>query len=73
MRSGVLVVIGFIMLIAFVVIGFFALPIGITLCAIIGLCYGFLKSDKLFIRWSAVALLIGVILVVYSFSLISSM
>lgn len=43
---------GIIMLAGYVTIGFFIVPIGITLCAIIGLFYGFKKKDKLFGRCS---------------------
>lgn len=73
MRSKVLTVIGFTMLIGFATIGFFAIPIGITVCAIIGLCYGCRKHDKPFIKWSVLALVLGVALIVYTLCLIGSM
>lgn len=52
---------GIIMLIGFITIGFFIFPIGITLCSIIGLCYGITGKDKLFTRWSFIGLSVGII------------
>lgn len=73
MRRDILIALGFIMLIGFLTIGFFIFPIGITLCASIGLYYGYRKHDKPFIKWSAVALIIGIIFLIYTFCLIGSM
>lgn len=73
MRSKILAVMGFIMLAGFLTIGFFVFPIGITICAIIGLCYGYKKKDKPFIQWSAVALAIGIASVIYTLFVIHSM
>ena len=39
LRNKVLIVMGIIMLVCFLTIGFFAFPVGIPLCAIIGLVY----------------------------------
>lgn len=38
MRNKILVIMGFIMLIGFITIGFFIFPAGIPACAVIGLC-----------------------------------
>ncbi|MEG1579938.1 MAG: hypothetical protein RR386_01595, partial [Bacteroidaceae bacterium] len=73
MRRNVFTVIGCIMLIGFLTIGFFIFPIGLTFCAMIGLWYGCQKNDKLFVKWSIAALIMGVILVLYTFGVIFSM
>lgn len=73
MRSKILTAMGFIMLIGFMTTGVFVFPGGITLCAIIGLCYGYRKNDKPFIKWSAAALLAGIALIIYTLCLINSM
>lgn len=64
---------GFIMLAGFMTIGFFVFPAGITLCAIIGLCYGYWKKDKPFIKWSAIAFAVGIAIIIYTLCLIHSM
>lgn len=61
------------MLVCLVAFGFLAFPIGIPLCAVIGLTYGIKSKDKTFIKWSSLALFVGVALVVYTLFLISSM
>lgn len=73
MRGLVVTVMGFIMLLGFMTIGFFVFPIGITLCAVIGLCYGYRKKDKPFMKGSVVALVIGLAIIIYTLCLVSSM
>lgn len=73
MRTTLLTTMGFIILIGFLAIGFFIFPIGITLCAALGLVYGCRNSDKLFINWSTAALAIGIALIIYTLCLINSM
>lgn len=73
MRNKLLIIMGFIMLVGFMTIGFFIFPMGITLCGIIGTYYGYRKSDQLFLRWSALALVVGIALIIYTLCLIGSM
>lgn len=73
MRNSILAIMGFLMLIGFITIGFFVFPVCVPLCGIIGLCYGIKKKDKLFVKWSLIVLSIGVIIDVYTLFLIYSM
>lgn len=72
-RNKVLTIMGIIILMGVISIGFFVFSIGISMCAITGLCYGCKYKDKLFIRWSSVGLVIGIGLSIYTWCLISSM
>ena len=65
-RNKVLTIMGIIILIGIISIGFFVFPIGISMCAITGLCYGCKYKDKLFIRWSSVGLVTGIGLSIYT-------
>lgn len=73
LRDKILMIIAVVMLICIITIGAFAIPVGITSCAIIGLCYGLYKKDRLFTKWSVAALLIGILLTTYTICLIGSM
>lgn len=73
MKNKILIVLGIILLGCFITLGFFAFPIGIPLCGAIGLFYGIKSKDKNFIRWSLIALLIGIALIIYTLLLIKSM
>ncbi|WP_410067657.1 hypothetical protein [Barnesiella intestinihominis] len=73
MRNKILIIMGIIMLIGFITIGFFIFPIGITLCSIIGLCYGITGKDKLFTRWSFIGLSVGIIFLIYTYYVIQGM
>lgn len=64
---------GIIMLVCFLTIGFFAFPVGIPLCAIIGLGYGLKYKKKIFTLFSSVGLLIGIGWAIYTLLLIRSM
>ena len=48
---------GWVMLISVIVLGFFGIPTGILLCALIGLAYGGYKQDKPFRLYSSIALI----------------
>ena len=72
-KNNILTIMGIIILIGIISIGFFVFPIGISMCAITGLCYGCKYKDKLFIRWSSVGLVTGIGLSIYTWCLISSM
>ena len=72
-RNKVLTIMGIIILIGVTSMGFFVFPIGISICAIVGLCYGCKYKEKLFIRYSSVGLIIGIGLSIYTWCLISSM
>ena len=43
-RSKILIAMGWVMLISVIVLGFFGIPTGILLCALIGLAYGAFPS-----------------------------
>lgn len=73
MKNTVFLIMGIILLICFTTLGFFAFPVGIPLCGAIGLFYGIKSKDKSFIKWSLIALLIGVGMIVYTLLLIKSM
>lgn len=73
MKNRVLTAMGGIMLVGFVTIGFFVFPVGVPLCGITGLVYGIKSKNKKIIKWSLIALFIGIALVVYTFLLIDSM
>ena len=66
-RNKVLTIMGIIILIGIISIGFFVFPIGISMCAITGLCYGCKY------KWSSVGLVTGIGLSIYTWCLISSM
>ena len=55
-RSKILIAMGWVMLISVIVLGFFGIPTGILLCALIGLAYGGYKQDKPFRLYSSIAL-----------------
>lgn len=73
MQVKVWTAIGIIMLVSFMTLGLFAFPIGIPVCSIIGLIYGIKKKDKLFTKWSIVALGIGIACMIYTLAVIKSM
>ena len=56
-RSKILIAMGWVMLISVIVLGFFGIPTGILLCALIGLAYGGYKQDKPFRLYSSIALI----------------
>lgn len=69
-RNKVLIIMGIIIFIGIILIGFFVFLIGIFMCVIIGLCYGCKYKDKLFIRWLFVGLVIGIGFFIYIWCLI---
>ena len=73
LRNKVLIVMGIIMLVCFLTIGFFAFPVGILLCAIIGLVYGLKYKEKGFTLFSSIGLVIGIGWAIYTLLLIRSM
>lgn len=54
-RSKILIAMGWVMLISVIVLGFFGIPTGILLCALIG--HGGYKQDKPFRLYSSIALI----------------
>lgn len=73
MRNRVLIAMGVIMIVCVTTLGFFAFPIGIPICGTVGLFYGIKSKDKSFIRWSLIALFIGIAFVFYTLLVIKSM
>lgn len=72
-RAKVLGLIGIVMLICMVLLGFFAVPIGLTVCSLIGVIYGFKYKDKPFRIYSYIFLVLGISVVVYTLFNIYSM
>lgn len=73
LRSKVLMAMGIIMLVCLLTMGFFAFPVGIPLCGVIGLVYGLKCKDKKFTLLSSAALVIGIGWAVYTWLLIMAM
>lgn len=73
MRKKVFTLMGIIMLVSLVALGFFAFPVGISLCGIVGLIYGIKRKDKTFLAGSSLALLLGTVLAAYTLLLIHAM
>ena len=61
------------MLICLVTLGFFAIPVGLPLCSIIGIIYGYKYKDKKFLKYSKIAFIFGLISLTYTLVVISSM
>lgn len=72
-RIKILIAIGTIMLVGFLLVGFFVFPIGISLCSIISFLYGIKSKDRLFTKWSIVTLIIGIAYIIYTLFVIKSM
>lgn len=62
-----------IMLILIIITGLFSIPIGVSVCSILGTIYGYKYKDKSFLKWSLVALSIGIVSIIYALILIKSM
>ena len=73
MRAKILSIMGIIMLILFTTIGFFAIPIGITVNSLIGLVCGIKYKDQTLRKWSYGFLIIGILCIVYTLLNIYSM
>ena len=65
MRVNILSIMGFIMLAALLILGFFGFPIGFFICALLGLSYGIAKKDKPFIKWSSLILILDILFIVF--------
>lgn len=61
------------MLVSFLLLGFFAFPIGISVASVVGLMYGIRNKDGLFTKCSIVALLVGIACIIYTLIVIKSM
>lgn len=61
MRNKVLTIQEFILLVGFMIQGIFGIIGGILLSAIIGLCYGFFKRDRVFVKYSAITLILVIL------------
>lgn len=72
-RYKVLSILGIIILGIFIISGFFAIPIGITVCSAIGLVYSIKYKDNVFFKSSIIALIIGIMSIVYTILTIKSM
>lgn len=64
MKRNILTTMGILILIAFAFQGFFGAVAGILLASIIGIVYGAVKHDKVFVKWSAVALVISILCII---------
>lgn len=65
--------IGIIMLVSIIFLGFFAIPVGITLSSLVGIIYSIRTKDLKFRKWSIIFLVIGLLCCVYLFMNIHSM
>lgn len=72
-RASIIGAMAVIMLALFMTTGFFSIPIGVSICSVIGIIYGYKCKDKSFFRWSMLALVIGVAFIIYVVILIKSM
>lgn len=72
-RTKVLSLVGIIMLVCIMALGFFAIPIGITICSLIGIIYSIKYKDKPFLKYSYIFLTIGMLSVAYTLLNIYSM
>lgn len=72
-RKAILITIGIVMIISIILLGFFAIPVGINLCALIGIVFGIKYKDKTFLKWSIAGLLIGILSLIYTLFTIHSM
>ena len=72
-RAKMLSLIGIIMLACIILFGFFAIPIGITICSFIGLIYSTKYKDKPFRKYSYIFLTIGLLSAAYTLLNIYSM
>lgn len=73
LRQRILGIIGIVMLVLFLAVKFFAIPIGITISSIIGLVYSIKYNDKTFLKWFVVAFIVGILSVIYTLLTIASM
>lgn len=64
---------GIIMLVCLLTMGFFAFPVGILLCGVIGVVYGLKCKDRKFTLLSLVAWVIGLGWAIYTWLLINAM
>ena len=72
-RTRILSLIGTIMLVSIIFLGFFAIPVGITLSSLVGLIYGIRTKDQKFRKWSIIFLVIGLLCCIYFFMNLQSM
>lgn len=64
MKRNILITMGILVLVGFAVQGMVGAVAGIFVASIVGLVYGAVKRDKLFVKWSAFALVITILCVI---------
>lgn len=72
-RTRILSLIGTIMLVSIIFLGFFAVPVGITLSSLVGIIYSIRTKDQKFRKWSTIFLVIGLLCCIYFFMNLQSM
>lgn len=72
-RTKIISCMVFVTLILIIATGLFSIPIGISVCSILGTIYGYKYKDKGFLKWSLVTLSIGMASIIYTLILIKSM
>ncbi len=72
-KTDIFCLMAIVMLVLIITTGFFSVPIGINICSILCIIYGYKYKEKSFIKWGAAALAIGLASVVYTIVLIGSM
>ena len=55
-----------IMLVLILTIVFFAIPVGVTLCSLFAVIYGIKSFSRIFLKWSVIFLVIGIVSVIYT-------
>ena len=73
MRKKVTSVIVILMLICMAVLGVFAVPVGFTLCSLVGIVYGLRYHDRAYLKYAVAGLILGLIALLYTVTLIYSM
>ena len=72
-KTNIFCLMAIIMFILILTTGFFSVPIGINICSILCIIYGYIYKEKSFIKRGTAALVIGIISAVYTIMLIKSM
>ena len=73
MRKKITSTIVILMLICMATLGCFSVPIGFTLCSLIGLIYGMKYRDRAYIKYAIAGLILGLLSWLYTLTIIFSM
>lgn len=73
MRTKILTAMGIILLVCLVAFLFFGLPIGFFFCSLVGLIYGIIQKDHLFVKWSSAVLVVDIVFWIFFYFGIQTM